>query len=121
MSLWRTLSWFESMSDSHLPATANRSVLREQVIQIRLREAAGEAFLAQHVADRLRLALLEFPDFFLHRARRDEAVGVHRLRLADAVGAVNGLRLHRRIPPRIVKHHVAGRDEVQPRARRAQA
>src|ERR1035438_2364911 len=80
------------------------SIFREQIVQIRHRKAAGEALLAEHVGDRLRLALLQFPDFFLDRAGRDEAVGVHGLRLANAVRAVNRLRLHRRVPPRVVKH-----------------
>ena len=61
------------------------SILREQIFQIRRREDAGKAFLAQHVGDGLCLALLQFPDFFLDGAGRDEAIGVHRLRLADAV------------------------------------
>src|SRR5208282_6322428 len=71
------------------------SIFREQIIQIRGGEAAGKAFLAQHVGNRLRLALLQFPDFFLDGAGRDEAVGVHGLRLADAMRTVNGLRLDR--------------------------
>ena len=61
------------------------SVFREQIFQIRRGEAAGETFFAQHVGNCLRLALLQFPDFFLDRAGRDEPVGVYGLRLADAV------------------------------------
>ena len=34
--------------------------------------------------------------------------------------AVDGLRLHRRVPPRIVKHDVAGVGQIQAGARRAQ-
>jgi len=44
------------------------SVFREEIFQIRRGEAAGEAFFAQHVGNRLCFALLQFPDFFLHRA-----------------------------------------------------
>ena len=76
--------------------TQTASILREQILQIRRREAARETFLAQHVGDRLRLALLQFPNFFLDRAGRNEPVGVYGLRLADAMRTVNRLRLHRR-------------------------
>ena len=36
-------------------------------------EVGGEALLAQNVGDGLGLALLQFPDLFLHRAGRDQA------------------------------------------------
>ena len=39
-------------------------------------------------------------------------VGVDGLGLADAMAAVNGLRLDGGIPPRIVKHNVAGGGEI---------
>ena len=46
-----------------------RSVLGEEVFQVGLGEAAGEAFFTQHVGDCLSLALLQFPDFFFDGAR----------------------------------------------------
>ena len=104
----------------HRRITGPRSLLREQIFQFRLREAAGEAFFAQHVSDGFGLALLQFPNFFLHRAGRDEAVCVDGLCLAHAMRAVNSLRLDGRIPPRIVKHHVARVRKIQARARSAQ-
>src|ERR1700690_3000015 len=75
------------------------SIFREKILQIRGREAAGEAFLAEHVGDGLRLVLLQFPDFFLDRAGRNQPVGVDGLRLADAMRTVDGLRLDGGIPP----------------------
>ena len=74
----------------------------EEEFQIGFGEALGEAFLAEDVRDGLAFALLEVPDFFLNRSGGDKFVGVDGFGLADTVGAVNGLRFHGRIPPRIV-------------------
>ena len=41
--------------------------------------------------------------------------------LANSVRAVNCLRLHGRVPPRIIQHHVARRRQVQAGARRPEA
>jgi hypothetical protein len=59
------------------------------------------------------LLLLQVPDLLLDRAGGDEAVGVDRAGLADAVGAVDGLGFDGGIPPRIVQHDVAGGGEVE--------
>src|SRR5258705_7481904 len=47
------------------------------------------------------LLLLQRQNLLLHRATRDELVAGHHTGLADAVGAVRGLVLNRRIPPRV--------------------
>lgn len=60
-------------------------ILREQIFQIRRRQAAGKAFLAEDVGDGLRFALLQFPNLFFDSARRDEPIGVHGLGLANAM------------------------------------
>src|SRR5262245_55540887 len=96
-------------------------ILGEQILEVALREVARKAIFAQHVRDGLRLALLQVPDFFLHGAGSDEPIGIHGRGLADAMRAVDGLGLDGRVPPRIVKHHVTGRGEVQSRSRGAQA
>ena len=44
-------------------------ILRKQIFQIRLGQAAGEAFFAEDVGDGLRFALLQFPNLFLDRSR----------------------------------------------------
>ena len=66
-------------------------------------------------------ALLQFPDFFLDRAGRDQPVGVHGLGLANAVRAIDGLRFDGGVPPRIVQHHVAGGGEIEAGAGGAEA
>src|ERR1039458_3774786 len=58
------------------------SILREQILQIRLGQAAREAFLAEHVGNRLRFALLQLPELLFHGAGRDQAVGIDGLGLA---------------------------------------
>src|SRR5207247_9868878 len=93
---------------------------REQVFQIVLGQAARETFLAQHVADGLGLALLEFPDFFLDGSRGDESVGIDGAGLADAMRAIDGLGFDGRVPPGIIEHDVTGGGEVQAGARGAE-
>src|SRR5271156_2295917 len=90
----------------------------EQVIEIGLAEAAGEALLAEHVLRELRLALLQAPDFFLDRALGDKAIGDDGAILPDAVRAVDRLRLDGGVPPWIVEHHVARGGEIEAGARR---
>src|SRR5260221_4267681 len=81
------------------PAPLRRLILAEQVFQVGLGKAAGEAFFAEHVGDGLGFALLQFPNFFLDGAGGDQPVGVDRAGLADAMVAVDGLGFHRRVPP----------------------
>src|SRR5882724_1022766 len=45
------------------------------------------------------LLLLERQNLLFHRAARDELVAGHHAGLADAVGTIGSLILHRRIPP----------------------
>ena len=65
---------------------------------------------------RSRLRLLQLEDLLLDRVPGDQAVGEHRLRLADAVGAVDRLRLDRRVPPGVEQEDVLGRRQVQAEA-----
>ena len=66
-------------------------------------------------------ALLEVPDFFLHRAGRDEFVGVDSFSLSDAVRAVNGLGFHGGVPPWIVQYHITRGGEIEAGAGGAEA
>src|SRR3989442_1603097 len=94
----RGLEATETVVIPHLQLNRFGSILREQLVQIVLRQTAGEAFFTQHVADGLRLALLQFPDLFLDRARSDEPVGVHRAGLTDAMQRSGNCRSARRKP-----------------------
>ena len=62
------------------------------------------------------LGVVELDDFLLDRVGGDEAVDRDRAGLADAVGAVGGLVLHRRVPPGVHVDHVVGGGEVQAEA-----
>ena len=49
----------------------------------------------------------------LHRAARDETIHDDVAGLSDAIGAIHGLRVRRRVPRRVVDHHAIGRGEGQ--------
>ena len=90
-----------------LSTPALRSIFREQVFEVVFGETLSEAFFAQYVGDGLSFALLEFPDFFFHRAWGNEAVSMDRSCLTDAVRTIDRLRFDCRIPPRVVQNYVA--------------
>jgi hypothetical protein len=74
--------------------------------------------------DRIRqrpLGFLQLQHLLFHRVSRDQPVGEDRPRLSDAVRAVDRLRLHRRIPPRIQQKHVLRRRQIQAQPARLQA
>ena len=77
--------------------------------------------LAQDVRDGLGLALLQFPNLLFNGAGSDQAVGVDGVVSANAVGAVNGLVFHRRIPPGIIENDITGSDQIQTRSGGAEA
>src|SRR4051794_8442440 len=62
---------------------------------------AGEGVALDHLREQGGLAGLERHHLLLDGAGRDEAVDQYRLVLADAVGAVDGLRLDGGVPPRV--------------------
>jgi len=74
---------------------------------------AGEGFFLHDGAGEGGFVALEGADFFLNRATRQDAIRDDLIALADAVGAVDGLCLDSRIPPRIVEHHVARGGEIE--------
>ena len=61
-----------------------------------------------------RLAGLQAEDALLDRAGSDQLVHKHWPYLTDAVRAIGGLRLDRRIPPGVVVDDGVGRGQVQP-------
>ena len=77
---------------------------------------APPCVLAEHARHELLLLALEQLDLLLDRAGRDEPVGGHDLGLADAVGAIGGLLLDGRVPPRIEVDDGVGGGEVEARA-----
>lgn len=88
-------------------------IFREQIFEVRLAQVSREAFFTQNVRNGLRLSLLQVEDFFFNGARCNQLVGIDRAGLADSMRTIYGLCFHRRIPPWIVKHHVARSGEVQ--------
>jgi len=56
---------------------------------------------------------LQGEDFLLSRAFGDQFVDEYRFVLADAVGAVGGLCLDRRVPPWVIVDNGIGLDEVE--------
>ena len=69
----------------------------------------------------LGLALLQFPDLLLDGSGGDQTVGDHGAGLANAMGAVDGLRFDGRVPPGVIEDDIAGRGQVEARAGGAQA
>src|SRR5688500_9386796 len=89
------------------PSAVGEALLfRKQIFQVALRKAPRESFLAQHVGDRLRLALLQLPNLLLHCPRCNQPIRVDRPSLSDAMRSVDGLRFHGWIPPWIVEHDI---------------
>ena len=89
------------------------SVLGKKVVQVFARKVAGKSLFAQNVRDGLGLALLQLPNLLLDRAGSDQAIGVDGVRLADAMGAVDGLGFDSGVPPRIIEDDVAGGGQIQ--------
>ena len=67
------------------------------------------------------LPLLKLNNLLLHRAAGNQLDAVDRPLLTDAVRAVRGLILNRRVPPRVKMNNHVGAGQVQPRAPRLQA
>src|SRR6185295_4923935 len=61
----------------------------------------------------LRLALLELGDLLLDGAAGEEAIGDDGTVLADAVRAVDRLRLDCRVPPRVEENDIARGGEIE--------
>lgn len=85
----------------------------EEELEILEREGAGEVLLAEDVFREGAFLFLEAADFFLDAVFHQQTVGEDGLLLADAVGAVDRLSLDGGIPPRIEKHDIGGRGQVQ--------
>src|SRR5207249_3237447 len=85
---------------------------KAQVVQ---GEGLREGLLAEDVLDERGFAALELADFLFDAVFHQETISHDLAGLADAMGAVDGLHFHRRVPPRVEQHDVAGGREVQPK------
>ena len=95
-------------------ASTDRVWRAQQELEVLAREGAEQAPSAVMIASAsARLRCCSSRHLLLHRVARDQPVGEHRPGLADAVRAVDGLRLHRRVPPRVEEEDVLGGREVQ--------
>src|SRR5215475_12455993 len=91
---------------------ANNS--RQQQFQIFSAEVADEAVVGvDDGVSEVALGVLEREDFFFDGVAGDDAISEDLPSLADAVRAVNGLGLDRRVPPGIEQVDVFSRRQVQ--------
>src|SRR5688572_33408513 len=106
-----------STASPGLGSWAEFSSSLEQTLNLLPREVVRQRLLsAESGFDDGALLLLERQNLLLHRAARDELVAGHHARLADAVRAIRGLVLHRRVPPRVEMD-----DRIRAREREANA
>src|SRR5919109_5193719 len=99
------------------PVDPSRARLLDQPADVLGGEAAGEQVAVVHdPAEQGCLAARERDDLLLDRVAGDHPVDHHRARLADAVGAVDRLRLDRGVPPRVEQEAVVGLAQVQAEA-----
>src|SRR5690606_19858716 len=120
--LWRGLSRASSLlpfgsslrlcvkkSDVHAAAGGSAEDLAEAV-EVHDRR---EGFLLHDGGGEGGFFALQGADLFLDGVLGDQAIGDHGIGLSNTVGAVDGLGLHRRVPPGVVEHHIAGGGEVE--------
>ena len=114
-----------SRTASRIGSWCGRSFLRssrEEHLQLLAADLRQHALiLAEDRVGERALRRLQLEDLLLDRVPRDEPRRDHAPRLADAVRAVDRLRLDRRIPPRIEQEDVVGRGEVEAMAARLEA
>ena len=96
--------------------TLTRLAVPQQVDQLVGGQGVGGVGAFEEGVGQVALGVVELDDLLLDRVGGDEAVDRDRAGLADAVGAVGGLVLHRRVPPGVHVDHVVGGREVQAEA-----
>ena len=82
----------------------------QQFLRVQPRRCVG---VLQEAVGQVLLVPVQFDDLVFDGALGDEAVDGYRAGLADAVGAVRGLILHCRVPPRVHVDDIVGGGEVQ--------
>lgn len=83
--------------------------------------AREQVAVVHHPTEQRRLTTGERGHLLLDRIPRDHPVDVHGASLTDAVGAIDRLRLGRRIPPWVQQEAVVGLGEVEAKAAGLQA
>src|SRR5678815_1181823 len=85
----------------------------EQVRQVLAGQRLCEPILAEQLVGERGLPVLQLPDLFLDRSESKHAIGDDRLRLPDAVRAIDRLRFDGRVPPGIEQDDVTRRGQVE--------
>ena len=85
----------------------------DQLQQLLLGQAARRVRALQQFRRQFALGTVQVHDPFLDAVGHHQPVDRDRPGLADTVGAVGRLVLHRRIPPRIEMHDIVRRGQVQ--------
>src|SRR5262245_15211923 len=94
----------------------------EQQLQILPRQAREQAMVGlDDGVGEIALGLLQLQDLLFNGVAGDDAAGEDGPGLADAVRAVDGLRLDGGIPPRIEQVDVVGGGEIEPQPSRLEA
>ena len=81
----------------------------------------GEATLLERKLAEMALLIGLLEDVLLHGALAHQPVDVHVARLPDAVRAVLRLRVHRRVPVRVVENHRVGAHQIDAQTARPRA
>ena len=85
----------------------------EEEVEVLLLQKLGEAALTEDVADHEVLLVLKGHDLLFDGAFGEHTIGHDGLRLADAVGTVDGLVLDGGIPPWIIQDDIRRGGEVE--------
>src|SRR3984893_16274817 len=93
----------------------------DQVEQLVVAQSAAHLATFKKVGGKVALAAVESEDFLLDTILDDQAVDSDRPLLPDAMCAIGGLILDRRIPPGVEMDHVVGGGQVQSGAARLEA
>src|SRR5882757_649201 len=109
----KSTTWPNFFSSLTWPTRASTDRSGQQREQVVAGETARGTAVAQGGLEQRALLLLERQDAFLDGAQRDQAIDEHRAFLADAVGAIGGLRLDGGVPPGVDQEDVVGGGQVE--------
>src|SRR5882757_8203369 len=90
----------------------NRLVAEKEIEILHIKRAGGFSD-AEHIEREARLALLQGANLLLDAVLDEEPVGHDLVSLTDAMSAIDGLRFHGGIPPRIEEHDIRRGHEIQ--------
>ena len=86
-----------------VPTTVNNDFL----------QVSSKSLLTQNSRHHLSFLLLQDTDFLLNRVFHQQAIGNDLALLANSMRPVNRLGFHSRVPPRVAKHHIRSRRQIQ--------